>query len=373
MYAVTDRGVLKHVETWQVIVPLHDNDGRPFEKSTVDSILSDISLNYPGLTVVNCTGYWRAEGRLHIDDNLQLLIDAVPSSAEESARFFAQLKERLQTRLRQEKIYITKQSSKQELLSFDEFLRDVGIEPAIHGDASAKRRLTEQLVARADFVLQRLGYQTITLRRDHTTKTILWERRICGLTLESVFNDPYPADISLVAADQIERLATLLDSDAFAIIGHYEYQFYALEQRAFRPLARSQLEPRADFQVISYVSPGGEPLTVAQFVEHFTMSIAANLFALRDHGYLSREITINVGSDGSMQVGEGYLGTQLFMSPASIPDKPVQEEILRCVAEVCEKLDDGALDPISVQQAKALNAYILKRAFMKRYLPQRNP
>jgi hypothetical protein len=40
VYRVLDNGVLKQIETWQVVVPQHDNDGRPFEKSTIDAILS---------------------------------------------------------------------------------------------------------------------------------------------------------------------------------------------------------------------------------------------------------------------------------------------------------------------------------------------
>ncbi len=38
-------------------MPLHDNEGKPFDKSTIDSILQDISLNFPGFTIVNCIGF----------------------------------------------------------------------------------------------------------------------------------------------------------------------------------------------------------------------------------------------------------------------------------------------------------------------------
>lgn len=307
MYTITDAGVLKQVETWQVIIPLHDNDGIAFDRATVDGILLDITLTYPGLTAISCTGYWRGKDKVYVDENLQLLIDAMPISAADSSAFFGGLKARLQQRLRQEKIYITKESSKQELLSFDEFLTEVGIDPTVHGDAITKRNLASRMASRVDFVLQRLGYETITLRRDPTAKTILWERRICGLTIQSVFPDPYPPEILLVAADQIERLATLLGSgDSFAVVGHYEYQFFAIDKYPFRPLVRSTLEAKPEFRIITYIAPDGAPLTVQAFVEHFTMSIAANVLALRDHGFLPSEIKVSVGSDGSLQIGKVF-------------------------------------------------------------------
>jgi hypothetical protein len=371
MYSITDDGILKHIETWQVIVPLHDNDGNPFDKPTIDAVLTEISLAYPGLTVINCTGYWRGQDKLYVDENLQLLIDAVPVNPAESASFFSRLKDDLRQRLHQEKVYVTKQGAKEELLSFDEFLGEVGIDPSVHGDTTAKRRLATRMVSRVDLVVQRLGYETVTLQRDRATKKILWERRICGLTLRSVFDDPYPGDVVVVAADQIERLGALLaGEDSFALVGHYEYQFYALDKHPFRPLVPSTLEPRPEFKIVTYLSPDGRPLTVARFVEHFTMSIAANLFALRDHGFQPSEISINVGSDGSAQITKGPLGTQVMVCPAAIPDEPVQHEIIRCVGEVTKQMENGTLDPIAVQQAKATNAYVLKRAFMKQFLPK---
>lgn len=55
--------------------------------------------------------------------------------------------------------------------------------------------------------------------------------------------------------------------------------------------------------------------------------------------------------------------------PASIPDQPVQLEIIRCVRECCRQLDEGTLDPFSLQQAKAINRYILNRALLRRCPP----
>ena len=66
MYSVTESGVLKRIETWQVILPLHANSGEAFDEATIESILDHITLTFPGLTMVNCTGRWRgARPSLH--------------------------------------------------------------------------------------------------------------------------------------------------------------------------------------------------------------------------------------------------------------------------------------------------------------------
>ena len=85
MYSVTVDGVLKKIETWQVIIPLHDNSGVAFEEATIESILDQITLTFPGLTMINCAGRWRGKDRVYIDKNLQVLIDALPLSSEASA------------------------------------------------------------------------------------------------------------------------------------------------------------------------------------------------------------------------------------------------------------------------------------------------
>jgi hypothetical protein len=360
MYAVTANGVLKKIETWQVIIPLHDNDGVPFDEATIESILDHITLTFPGLTMISCTGRWRGSERVHTDKNLQVLIDALPLSTEESASFFVGLKAELQSRLRQEKIYVTKESSKEEMISFGEFFSEVGVEADIGSDEKAKVRLAQRMVGRLDFVMQRMGYETLAIRRDREANKIIWERRLCGINLVSVLDDPYPDNAIIFAADQLEHIARHLFTENCVVIGHYEFQRYAVDRLPIRPFVKSTINVTPDFQMTGYLSQDKqERLSVRQFVERFTMSVVANLMVLRDHGFFPDEICINVGRDGSMQATQGKLGTYLFYVPAPIPDKEVQEEILRCIGECCDKMDDGTLDPFSTQQAKAMNEYML--------------
>ena len=307
--------------------------------------------------------------RVYIDKNLQVLIDALPLSSDASALYFADLKAELQTRLGQEKIYVTKESSKEELISFDEFLGEVGIEADSAASDKTKRRLAEQIVSRLDFVMQRMGYETLSIRRDPVAKKIVWERRLSGIRLVTRLDDPYPDDAVVFAADQLDHHVQNMFNDNCVVIGHYEFQRYAVERQPIRPFVKSTINPSPNFKCLEYLSPQGERLNVRQFVERFTMSIVTNLAVLRDHGFLSGEITINVGSDGSLQVTKGRLGNYVMYQPGYIPDKEVQMEILRCVRECCTRFDEGTLDPFSLQQAKALNQYMLKCALLRRSPP----
>ena len=49
MFTVSARGVLKRLETWSIVLPLHDNEGRRFAPSVISGILERLSLEFPGL------------------------------------------------------------------------------------------------------------------------------------------------------------------------------------------------------------------------------------------------------------------------------------------------------------------------------------
>ncbi len=368
MYNVTDTGVYKSVESWCVTIPLYDNDGQPFGESIVDDILQEILLSYPGFSIANIKGYWRGSDRSYIDKNCQVVIDTVPDNLSDSSAFFATLKKDLQTRLRQEKIYVTKQDSKQELLSFIEFFNEIGVQTESHDVSKEASQIAKQLVNNIDFVLQRLGYETTLLRRDHTLKKIIWERKLCGIKIKSEFNDTYP-DVKIIAADQfIEIGDALLRGSPFVLIGTYEFQSYILERRNHHSLTEVDITLLNALKNPYCLSQSGQPLSVIAFIEDFTMSVFVNCIILRDEGFLTDEIEVNIGSDGSLQHGTGEIGNILLHCPAVIPDEVVQKEIIRCLDTAINNYERGALNPIAVLQAKAKNSYILKRAVVRRSL-----
>lgn len=368
MYCVNEYGVLKTVECWSVVVPLVDNEGNHFDRTVIDSILNEILLNYPGFSVASCVGYWKGSDRVYVDQNYQVLIDAVPDDSADSLSFFAALKTELQTKLNQEKIYVMRQESKEELLSFDEFFKEIGVEANSEDAKAEAKQLAKELVDRIDFILQRLGYETVLLRRDSARKKIIWERKICGIKLRSEFDDSLPDDVTVVAADQVAELGEALAGEKpFAVVGSYESQFHVLTRSRRRSLVVANLG--TDTYANPYCfSPAGEPLNVKQFIEEFTMSVFTNCIVLRDEGFLTDEIKVTVGSDGSIQWTVSPRKNFLLHSPATIPDAQVQLEIIRCLKAALGLYETNASDSIAVLQAKAKNNYFLKRAIVRHTL-----
>jgi hypothetical protein len=373
MYDVKENGVLKTVESWSVVIPLYDNDGHPFDAAIIDSILSEILLNYPGFSLTNSVGYWKGDRKTYIDQNYQVLIDAIPDNVNDSSSFFAALKQELQGRLHQEKIYITKQESKQEFLSFAEFFDEVGIEAETDDAKQEAHKIIKQLAGKFDFVLQRLGYETTALRRNVENKKIVWERKLCGIKIKSEFDDSLPEKIKLIAADQVVELGDALAGDEpFAIVGSYEFQAYILKKSSYRSLVIAGKEFSVDQTKVYCYSPFGEPLSLKRFIEEFTMSVFTNWLILREEGFLTKEISLSVGGDGSLQWTTSDRADLLLRSPASIPEDEVQKEIIRCLVEAIHSYEDNWADPLAVLQAKAKNNYILKRAIVRHTIKNRS-
>ena len=368
MYMATENGVLKTVESWYITIPLHDNEGHPFDKGLIEGILNEILLDYPGFSVTNSIGYWKGADRTYIDQNYQILIDAIPDNIADSSKFFSSLKNELQKRLHQEKIYITKQGSKQELLSFKEFFDEVGVQTPTGDMRKAASFTVKQLVNRFDFVIQRLGYETTSLQRNRIGKTIIWERKICGVKLSSEFEDTLPDGVKIIAADQFSELGDALAlNQPFAIIGSYEYQLYILEKSNYRCLVEPNKLSR-DYNDPYCLSPLGEPLDVKRFIEEFTMAVFTNWLILREEGFLPKEIKLSVGGDGSLQWTSREVGNVVLHNPATIPEDEIQKQIIECLISAVHQYEDNLADPVAILQGKAKNNYILKRAIVRRII-----
>src|SRR5205807_1817727 len=85
------------------------------------------------------------------------------------------------------------------------------------------------------------------------------------------------------------------------VIGDWEFQKFVLSRRPFMPLVEAEVPKGIDFEISQYLSQLGEPISHKRFIEEFTMSIICGVMALRDEGFLAREIAVTVGSDGSTQ------------------------------------------------------------------------
>jgi len=373
MYSITEGGIIKRLETWKIIIPKHNNEGVNFPPEKIEEVFEYISLNYPGFTIVNCIGYWKDQVQIYTDKNYQIIVDTLSSNSSESSQFFSRLKTKLAGDFKQEKIYVTKTNDKEELLSFVEFFEEVGlhISNEIY-DNEKSISIAKEIISSREFIVNRLGYETVVLRKDSSKNKIVWERKLCGLRLRSEFEDNVPDGAVLIGADQIEKLgAAIFKGDNIVIVGNYEFQHYILDKFRYRPLVEAKLgEIKND---ISFRDREGNPIDTKKFIELFSMSVFCNYLALREENYYSNEIKINVGKDGSMQIGESEMnGNCLMHTPATISDKRVQVEVIRCVETAVKLFEENKLNPIALLQAKARNNYIKNRAAIRHQIKSRN-
>lgn len=369
MYQLSESTVTKRVESWKLIVPLHDNNGVDFDQGLIESITQGIVDNFPGLTAINCVGHWRSGQQTFKDRNLELIVDVSPTDSSLAERFFAEYKTELAERLQQAKIYLTREQSKTEVVSYDEFFAEVGLEVPAGASKVEKRRIAQSAIDNVDFLLARMSYETTLLRRDTGRNVIIWERKICGIQLRSEMIDDCPAGTELIAADRIDHYVEWLKKPRnVLVVGDWEFQKFVLSGRPFTPLVEAEVPKNIDFEIRQYLSQFGEPISHKRFIEEFTMSIICGVSALRDEGFLPHEIAVSVGADGSVQRSTDPDRKILFVCPASIPDVPIQNEIMRCVKFAIGALLDGTLPPLSVQQAKALHRYIFKRGVIRSVL-----
>lgn len=366
MYSINKTGITKRLETWQLIIPLVDNSGNKFSQSQIDEILENIAVTFPGYTVVNCLGFWKDQSQTYKDDNLQVIIDTLPSASADTTAFFNKLKDELCQTLGQEKIYVTKTGEKEELISFKEFFSELGLELETSNNSEEDNlKLAEQMVTNHDFILKRLAYETLVLQRDLVKKKIIWERKICGIKLRTEFEDNLPSDITLCGADQLNQLGeAIFKNKEIVIVGDYEYQKYFLEKFSYRPLVEAKMDNLKND--IAFTDQQGNPITTKKFIELFTMTVFSNYMVLREENFQSSEIKINVGQDGSMQIGENEKnGNYLFHCPAVIKNKAVQELILICVKQAISQYENNQLDAIALLQTKARTKYVKNRAIVR--------
>lgn len=373
MYQLSESTVTKRIESWKLIVPLHDNNGVDFDQSLIESITQGIVDNFPGLTAINCVGHWRSGQQTYKDRNLELIVDVAPADSSLVEKFFAKYKMDLAEHLKQAKIYLTREQSKTEVISYDEFFAEVGLEISAGASDADKRRVAQSAIDNVNFIIARMDYETTLLRRDTVRNVIIWERKICGIQLRSELPDDCPPDTKIIAADRIDHYVEWLKEprDVF-VVGDWEFQKFVLSGRPFTPLVEAEVPKGIDFKVTQYLSQHGELISHKRFIEEFTMSIICGVMALRDEGFLPQEIAVSVGSDGSAQWTTDPERRVVFICPASIPDLPIQHEILRCLKSTIDALEEGTLPTLGVQQAKALHRYVFKRGAVRRVLQNKS-
>jgi len=357
--------VEKTIECWKIILPLQDNQQRAFLDTLIGSIKSKIVSEFGGLTSYNVVGYWKSREQVIVDKSIEIVVDVPVRDHNQSSSYFIQLKNELMKELGQEKVYVTCVESKSELLSVDEFLRELGFEIPIEQPQLLTQENIDRLVSESSNLRLRSGYKTLRLVRDAELGKIIWEREILGIKLKTEIEDNYPKDAIVLSADNLENyFSEGVFGKPLIIIGDYEYQSYVLDKEKrryivgdpaiFREFDKSDKEPLFGPHAWHGV------VRTSEFIPIFVEQVFINYILLREKGISKEEIKINVGSDGSMQIG----GSIIFMCPAIIIDKKVQEIILENIKKAVVMYENGKIDAIALLQAKVKNRFNEKKAFI---------
>lgn len=364
MYQLAENGIAKSIETWRVVVPLHDNDKKEFSAELIDSVKTRIVQEFGGLSEVNVVGQWQYGSESFTDRNIQIIVDVPTKEHIRTAAFFLNLKDSLRKELKQHKIYVTFESHASELLSVNEFLQELGFQVTSEQRQSLTQKDVQTLVEQSANVQRRLGYQTLSLTRNTVLKSIIWEREILGTKIVTSIQDNYPVDAVILSVDKLEDY---FRKDNFGkplvVIGDYEYQSFILDKEKRQYIIGTPNE-------FSEYDQGDEApkflhkwhgfLKTSEFIPTYVEELLVNYIILRELGAEQERVTMSVGSDGAIQ----YSGGLLLHCPAHIPDKKVQTAILDAFIKAKDRYEGGTIDDIALMQVKVLNRYTEKRAIL---------
>jgi len=367
MYQLTENGIEKSIETWRVVVPLHDNDKKEFSKELINSVKTRIVKEFGGLSEVNVVGQWQYGSESFTDRNIQIIVDVPSKEHIRTTAFFLNLKESLRKELKQHKVYVTFESHASELLSVNEFLQELGFEVTSEQRQSLTQNDIQTLIEQSDSVQKRLGYQTLSLTRNTVLKSIIWEREILGTKIATRIQDNYPVDAVILSADKLEDY---FKKDSFGkpliVIGDYEYQSFILDKEKRRHIIGAPNE-------FSEYDQGDEApkflhewhgfLKTSEFISTYVEELLVNYIILRELRGEQEMVTMSVGPDGAIQ----HSGGLLIHCPAHIPDKKVQTAILDAFIKAKHRYEAGTIDDIALMQVKVLNRYTEKKALLVGY------
>lgn len=363
MYYPAINGVEKRIESWKLIVPLYDNEGKRFRKETTDTIKSSIIREFGGLSAISTVGSWQSGEQIFHDKSVTIIVDIPVKNHDKALAFFAGLKEQLSKELRQEKIYITYEREASELLSVNEFLQELGFETPSEQPQLLAQEEINRLVDQSTSLQRREGYKTLRLERNLEQGAVLWERQILGIRISTKIKDTFPKDAVILAADNLE---SYFKKDSFGkplvVLGDYEFQSFILDKEKRRHI----LQPESFLQ---YNKGNEEPrfyhdwhgvLKTSEFIPTYIEQLLTNYIILRDLGAQNERITIVVGTDGSLQ----SVGRIMLRCPAYIPDKDVQIAIIDGFIEAKNMYENKAIDDVALMQVKVMNRYNEKKVMI---------
>jgi len=365
MYFPTSNGVEKRIESWKLVVPLYDNEGKRFREEVIKKIGGKIINEFGGVSSISTVGAWKSGDQVFYDEATTIIVDIPVKNHNTAIAFFTDLKKNLREELRQEKIYITYEREASELLSVNEFLQELGFETPLDQPQALTQDEINKLVEKSAGLKYREGYRTLRLERDSELKIVLWERIVFGIRISTKIKDTFPNNVIILAADNLEDYFKENNfGKPLIILGDYEYQSFILDKEKRRYVTG---EP-ASFS--KYDKGEAEPLygphdwhgmlRTSEFIPTYVEEILVNYIILRELSTQKERIIVNIGSDGSVQIVEGVE----LRCPAYIPDQEVQEAVIEGFIKAKNLYDTKTIDEIALMQIKVMNRYNEKKAMI---------
>ncbi len=364
MYFPTCNGVEKRIESWKLVVPLHDNEGKRFREEVIEKIKEKIINEFGGVSLISSVGAWKSGDQILYDKATTIIVDIPVKNRATASAFFAALKEYLRKELRQEKIYVTYEREASELLSVNEFLQELGFETPLDQPQSLTQDKINELVEKSTSLKYRDGYRTLRIERDSELGVVLWERNVLGIRISTKIKDSFPKNAIILAADNLEDY---FKEDAFGkpliVLGDYEYQSYILDKEKRRyvigePASFSKYDKGDEEPLYGHAWHG--ILRTSEFIPTYVEEILVNYIILRELDIQKERILVNIGSDGSLQ----RVGDVLLCCPAYIPDQEVQKAVIEGFIKAKNLYHTKTIDEIALMQIKVMNRYNEKKAMI---------
>ena len=88
MYYPVGNGVEKRIESWKLIVPLYDNQGKRFRKEVIDAVRLKVIGEFGGFSEINTVGGWQSRERVFHDKSTTIIVDIPVKEHSKASGFF---------------------------------------------------------------------------------------------------------------------------------------------------------------------------------------------------------------------------------------------------------------------------------------------
>lgn len=155
------------------------------------------------------------------------------------------------------------------------------------------------------------------------------------------------------------------------LLKNVEYTFIEFKfSQNINPFESLELSEEITKGQHSFYSQRGEEITVAQFIEQFAKSVFCNYLVFISEGLGKNEISVNIGSDGSLVVGSVKEEKFVLQVPAIIKNKDLQCTIIKVLEEIIGLFHAKKLDFKLVEHAKTNNGYYYKKTAIKNQIAE---